>query len=76
LSTSTLPAPAPGHTLLAAASRFLAAMFTAPTATAPIKPEPVAAIAAPARSLWNLYRMSAGIDSVNPQLFVHHIAQD
>jgi hypothetical protein len=76
MSTSTLPTPAFGHTLFAEASRFLAAMFTAPKATAPINPEPIAAIAAPARSIWNLYRMSAGTDSVNPELFVHHIVQD
>ena len=64
MSTSTATFPAPGHSLFAEASRFLAAMFAAPA----VKPSGSGALA--------LLRMSAGLNAVDPALFVQRIVQD
>ncbi|MES2757128.1 MAG: hypothetical protein V4693_07115 [Pseudomonadota bacterium] len=78
MSTSTANLPVHGHSLFAAASKFLSAMFAAPKAPAKVKlVKPAAAPAAAAvvaaadagPNLWKLYRMSAAMDSVNPELF-------
>jgi hypothetical protein len=63
MSTSTAIVPA-GHSLFAEASRFLAAMFAAPD----VKP--------PGNGGLALLRMSAGLNSVDPALFVERIVQD
>lgn len=73
MSTTTATLPVHGHSLFAAASKFFTAMFTAPKAPAKVKlAKPAAAVVALADAgpnLWKLYRMSAGMDSVNPDLF-------
>jgi hypothetical protein len=79
MTTSTATLPVHGHSLFAAASKFLAALFAAPKAPAQVKPATAkAVVAAPAAgvNIWKLYRMSAGMDSVNPELFIDRIVQD
>ena len=78
MSTTTATLPVHGHSLFAAVSKMVAALFAAPKATTRVKPATapasVAATAVAASTdtgpnLWRLYRMSAGIESVNPKLF-------
>lgn len=63
MSTSTATSPS-GHSVFAEASRFLAAMFAAPD----VKP--------PGNGCLALLRMSAGLNSIDPALFVERIVQD
>jgi hypothetical protein len=71
MTTTTANLPVHGHSLFAAVSTFLSAMFAAPKAPAKVitvaKPV-VAAAADSGPDLWKLYRMSASMDSVNPEL--------
>jgi hypothetical protein len=77
MSTSIASSTTPGHALFTEAARLLATPFAAPRFTAPNKAERSVAIVAPARSVfWNLLCMSAGMNAVHPELFVHHIVQD
>lgn len=85
MSTTTATLPVHGHSLFAAASKLVAALFAAPKATARVKPAPAPAVVAATAvaastdtgpSLWRLYRMSAGMDSVNPKLFNNRNVQD
>lgn len=74
MSTTTANLPVHGHSLFAAASKFLSAMFAAPKAPAKVKLAKPAAAAVMTTgdtgpNLWKLYRMSAAMDSVNPELF-------
>jgi hypothetical protein len=75
MSTFTATLPVLGHSLFAEASRFFAAMRAAPKASAT---KAHAAVATPptGSGVWKLYRMSAGMDSVNPALFIDRIVQD
>jgi hypothetical protein len=78
MSTITATRPVHGHSLFAAASKFFTTMFSAPKAPATVKlVKPAAAAAAvdTGPNLWKLYRMSAGMDSVNPDLFIDRIVQ-
>jgi hypothetical protein len=70
MTTTTANLPVHGHSLFAAVSTFMNAMFAAPKAPAKVTlVKPVAAAAADTGpNLWKLYRMSASMDSVNPEL--------
>lgn len=78
MSKSTATFPVLGHSLIADVSRLLAALFAAlkPKAEAKAEAKAVAAPPSPDSPLWNLYRMSASMDSVDPALFVNRIVQD
>lgn len=71
MTTTTANLSVHGHSLFAAVSTFFTAMFAAPKAPAKVTlVKPVAAAAAnTGPNLWKLYRMSASMDSVNPELF-------
>ncbi|MDB5936076.1 MAG: hypothetical protein JWQ01_3420 [Massilia sp.] len=68
MTTSTASLPAHGPSLIAAAVKLITAFFPAPTA----KP----AAGASGSTMLNLLRMSAGMNSVNPELFADRIVQD
>jgi hypothetical protein len=75
MSTITASHPVHGHSLFAAAARFFATMFSVPKAPATVKLiKPVSAVDT-GPNLWKLYRMSAAMDSVNPELFIDRIEQ-
>ncbi len=80
MTTTTANLPVHGHSLFAAVSTFVSALFTAPKAPAKVAlAKPVAAAAAAADTgpnLWKLYRLSASTDSVNPKLFSALAAKD
>lgn len=81
MTTSTANLPVHGHSLFAAASTFLSGLFDAPTAPAKAElAKPVAAAATTASDagpdIWKMYRMSTGMDSVNPALLTGLIGQD
>ena len=80
MTTTTANLPVHGHSLFAAVSTFVSALFAAPKAPAKVAlAKPVAAAAAVADTgpnLWKLYRMSASMDSVNPKLFSVLAAKD
>jgi hypothetical protein len=65
---TTLTAPLPGHSLVAEISRFVNALFASDAS---------AKAGTNAKDdLWKLYRMSAGMDSVNPDLLAERIVLD
>lgn len=83
MSTATTNLPVLGHSLFAEVSKLIGSAFKA---KAPAS-KPAAAVAAPTAAqaaapastgvnIWKLYRMSAGMDSVNPALFADRIVQD
>lgn len=78
MSTTTATLPVHGHSLFAAASKFFTAMFSAPKAPAKVKLAKPAVVASAdaGPNLWKLYRMSAGMDSVNPDLFTDRTVRD
>jgi hypothetical protein len=65
---STLAATLPRHSLFDELSRFVSALFASEA--------PAAAKSSAKDDLWKLYRMSAGMDSVNPELLAERIVLD
>jgi hypothetical protein len=76
MSTFTATLPVLGHSLSTGVTKFFAALFTAPKATAATKAKAAAATPPPGAGVWKLYRMIGGMDSVHPALFIDRIVQD